>query len=121
MKADKLPSQIVDQREREAKQRKAEELKRIAIAKKAKGNKAGAAKDPHFSQTGFPGTVPGDGKSSQSLEDIMEASQNFNPRELGEVTEKFGTGEDVLAQMPMAECPQKLQTQLLPYQRQALA
>lgn len=123
MKADRLPSEVIDQKEKDAKKRKAEELKKIAAAKKVKGGKAGAVpKESHFSQSDFTGTLTqGEGDAGQSLEDLMETSHRFNPRELGEVTEKFGAGEDVLAQMPMAECPAKLQTQLLPYQRQGLA
>jgi len=121
MKADRLPSEVIDQKEKEAKKRKAEELKRLAAAKKTKGGKGGGApKEPQFSQADYPGSQSG-GNSSQSLEDLMEYSQRFNPRELGDVAEKFGAGEDVLAEMPMAECPKKLQTQLLPYQRQGLA
>lgn len=124
MKADRLPSQAIDQKEKEAKKRKAEELKQIAAAKKANGGKKGAGQKAGLllSSQGYAGTLSqGDGDSGQSLEEIMETSQRFNPRELGEVTEKFGAGEDDLARMPMAECPSKLQTPLLPYQRQALA
>lgn len=51
----------------------------------------------------------------------MRGSQKFNPREVGEVVDKFGVGEVALAQMPMADFPEKLSTKLLPYQRQALA
>ncbi len=125
MRGDRLPLEVVDQREREAKKRKAEELKKIAAAKKDKANggkTGGGQKLGHFSQSDLAGTLSqGGGNSGQSLEELMGTSQRFNPRELGEVTEKFGAGEDALAQMPMAECPSKLQTQLLPYQRQALA
>ena len=125
MKADSLPLEVMDQREREAKNRKAEELKKIAAAKKDKANAGkigGGQRGGHFNQTDLAGTLSqGGGNSGQSLEELMGTSQRFNPRELGEVTEKFGAGEDALAQMPMAECPSKLQTQLLPYQRQALA
>ena len=125
MKADGLPLEVIDQREREAKKRKAEELKKIAAAKKDKANSGktgGGQKLGHFSQTDLAGTLSqGGGNSGQSPEELMGTSQRFNPRELGEVTEKFGAGEDALAQMSMAECPSKLQTQLLPYQRQALA
>ena len=125
MKADRLPSEVVDQKEREAKQRKAEDLKRIAAAKKAAPQivKFGAAQQWQIpSHIDFADTLSQrDGNSLQTLESLKETSQRFNPRELSEVTEKFGAGEDVLAQMPMAECPSKLQTQLLPYQRQALA
>ena len=122
MKADRLPSEVIDQKEKEAKKRKAEELKKIAAVKKGKGGKNSAGYHSSQSSQGYAGhPSQGNGVSGQSLEDLMETSQRFNPRELGEVTEKFGAGEDVLAQMPMAECPSKLQTQLLPYQRQALA
>ena len=118
MKADRLPSEVIDQKEKEARKKKAEDLKKIAAAKKTKSGK----KDSHFSQSDFAGTSSqGGGDVGQSLEDLMETSQRFNPRELGEVTEKFGATEDALAQMPMAECPTKLKTELLPYQRQALA
>ena len=124
MRADGLPSAVIDQKEREAKNRKAEELKKIAAAKKGKGGKAagGGQQWGHSSQTDYVGTLSqGDGSSSQSIEDFIHGSERFNPREVGSVVEKFGAGEDALAAMPMAECPKKLATQLLPYQRQALA
>lgn len=122
MKADRLPSEVIDHVEREAKKRKAEELKKIAAANKLKGGKRGTGHQSSQSSQGYAGTLSqGDGNSGQSLEELMETSQRFNPREMGEVTDKFGSGEDFLAQMPMAESPSKLQTQLLPYQRQALA
>ena len=124
MKADRLPSAVIDQKEKEAKKRKAEELKKIAAAKKGKGGKAGGGGQQwgHSSQTDYGGTLSqGDGHSSQSIEDLIDGSERFNPREVGSVVEKFGAGEDALAAMPMADCPTKLATQLLPYQRQALA
>ena len=124
MKADRLPSAVIDQKEKEAKKRKAEELKKIAAAKKGKGGKAagGGQQWGHSSQTDYAGTISqGDGQSSQSIEDLIDGSERFNPREVGSVVEKFGAGEDALAAMPMADCPKKLATQLLPYQRQALA
>ena len=124
MKADRLPSSVIDQKEREAKKRKAEELKKIAAAKKGKGGKAGGGGQQwgHSSQTEYAGTLSqGAGDSSQSIEDLIDGSERFNPREVGNVVEKFGAGEDALAAMPMAKCPEKLATQLLPYQRQALA
>lgn len=126
MKADRLPSTVIDQKEKEAKKRKAEELKKIAAAKKGKGKggKAGGGGQQwgHSSQNDYAGTLAqGDGNLNQSIEDFIEGSERFNPREVGNVVEKFGAGEDALAAMPMAECPKKLATQLLPYQRQALA
>lgn len=124
MRADRLPSAVIDEKEKEAKKRKAEELKKIAAAKKGKGRKAGGGGQQwgHSSQNDYAGTLSqGNGNSSQSIEDLIDGSERFNPREVGSVVEKFGAGEDALAAMPMADCPEKLATQLLPYQRQALA
>ena len=121
MKADRLPSAVIDQKEKEAKKCKAEELKKIAAAKKGKVGKTGQQWG-HSSQNDYAGTLSqGDGNLSQSIEDLIDGSERFNPREVGNLVEKFGAGEDALAAMPMAECPKKLATQLLPYQRQALA
>ncbi|KAL9128395.1 MAG: hypothetical protein Q9217_002919 [Psora testacea] len=125
MKADRLPTAVIDNKEKEAKKQKAEELKKIAAAKKSKitgGKPGGGQQWGHSSKMDFAGTMSqGAGDSSQSLEDLVETSQRFNPREMGELVERFGAGEDVLAQMPMAQCPKELSTTLLPYQRQALA
>lgn len=124
MRADRLPSAVIDEKEKEAKKQKAEELKKIAAAKKGKGRKAGGGGQQwgHSSQNDYAGTLSqGNGNSSQSIEDLIDGSERFNPREVGSVVEKFGAGEDALAAMPMADCPEKLATQLLPYQRQALA
>lgn len=133
MKADKLPVEVVDQRESEAKMRKVEELKRRAeevkkmqAARKAGGAKAGKGQGQQgelsSSQAQFAGSSSqGEIIPVQGLEDIMEESMRVNPRDLGKVVEKFGMGEDFLSQMPMAPFPEGLTTQLLPYQRQALA
>ena len=124
MKADSLPCTIIDQKEKEAKKRKADELKKIAAAKKGKGGKTGGGGQQWgpSSQNDYAGTPSQSiGASSQSIEDLIDGSERFNPREVGSVVEKFGAGEDALAAMPMADCPKKLATQLLPYQRQALA
>ena len=125
MKALRLPTDVLDDRERAAKKRKAEELKRAAAAKKMKGAHSRTGGGQQLGQSGqmdFGGTLSQAGEpSSQSMDDLMEASQRFNPREIGEAAEKFGASEGILAQMPMAECPKALSTQLLPYQRQALA
>ena len=112
MRGDRLPCQIIDQKEREAKKRKKDELKRVAFGKMS--GKAGLGD--------WSGTISqGDGSSSSlSLEEIIETAQAFNPREIGEVVEKFGLDEEALANLPMADSPKKLRTRLLPYQRQAL-
>ncbi|ERF68176.1 hypothetical protein EPUS_05257 [Endocarpon pusillum Z07020] len=64
--------------------------------------------------------MPGAGEPTQSLAQVMETAQNYNPREVQDVVNKFGAGEDVLSAMPMADQPARLKTQLLPYQRQGL-
>ena len=126
MKADRLPCHVLDQRENDARDRRRHELKKVAAAKKAA--MLGSARGMSGSQQWEAGRgewagnqYPGDGLSgSQSLEQIIENAQMFNPREMGDVVENFGLGEEVLAKMPMTETPKKLATRLLPYQRQAL-
>lgn len=125
MKTDKLPVEALDQRENEAKRRKVEELKRLQAAKKAMALKTGKRAQEEAlrsSQMQFAGSSSqGDSMPTQSLEELMEESQRLNPRDMGQVVEKFGMGEEFLSQMPMAALPERLTTQLLPYQRQALA
>ena len=128
MKADRLPVEVLDQRETEAKRRKIEELKRLEAtrkamaAKAAKAGRKGQEAPLRSSQMQFAGSSSqGDSMPVQSLEEIMEESQRLNPRDMGEVVEKFGKGEDFLSQMPMAALPERLSTKLLPYQCQALA
>ena len=60
-------------------------------------------------------------ESSQTIEDIVSGSEQFNPREMGQVVEKYGVGEEVLKAMPMLKTPAKISTTLLPYQSQGLA
>jgi SWI/SNF-related matrix-associated actin-dependent regulator of chromatin subfamily A3 len=128
MQVDKLPLDAIVRKAKEDKKRKVEEEKRLKAAKKG-GYISGSSQpsssqltDLRSSQTGFIGSSSqGDGTPNRTLEEIIQGSQRFNPREMGEVVEKFGTGEDVLAQMPMVDFPERLATKLLPYQRQALA
>lgn len=125
MRADRLPTEVIDKKEKEAKKRKAEELKNATAAKRARGGKppvGGGQQYGQSSQMDFAGlSSQGDGSSGQTMEEIMETSTRFNPREIESVLQTFGPAEDVLAKMPMAECPLKLSTKMLPYQRQALA
>lgn len=139
MKRDYLPVDALDLREREEmrrqaeqKKRQAEELKRLQAARReeikrireSRGGRLGGGqqREAPSSQTGYVGSTPSvNVPQVQTIEEIMRGSQKFNPREVGEVVEKFGAGEDALAQMPMADFPKKLSTKLLPYQRQALA
>ena len=122
MRVDRLPLDGIIQRAREEKKRKADELKRLKSTKKGGVLTASSSQEWSLgsSQTSFAGT-PSSSAPVQDLQSIMADSQKFNPREMGQVVEKFGAGEDVLAAMKMADFPEKLATKLLPYQRQALA
>ncbi|KAI4211169.1 MAG: hypothetical protein LQ351_006069 [Letrouitia transgressa] len=121
MRRDRMPLDAIVQKAREAKKKQVEELKKIKAAQKAGGIATGSGKewDVHTGQyvgsQSYTDNIP-----TQSLEQIMETSQRFNPREMNEVVEKFGAGEEALSKMPMADFPARLSTKLLPYQRQAL-
>lgn len=102
-----------------------EELKKLQAAKKAMSSNSGSGRQREMgsSQSGFVGGMSqSNNVPVQTIEQIVQESQRLiNPRELGEVVETYGAGEDILSQMPMAEFPERLATKLLPYQRQALA
>lgn len=53
-----------------------------------------------------------------SLQDLVQGSERFRPRDVEELVEQWGAPEEKLADMPMANQPKNLQAQLLPYQRQ---
>lgn len=122
LRVDRLPLDGIIQRAREEKKRKAEELKRLKTARKGGVLTPGSSQqwDLGSSQTGF-ASSQSSSTPTQSLDTIVAGSERFNPRDVGEVVEKFGTGEDVMASMPMADFPEKLATKMLNYQRQALA
>lgn len=128
MKSDNLPVDALNQREREAKIKKLEELKKYQAEQKALAAKARSGRQQGLggNQSGYAGAISQRDQTPvqipvRSIEEIMSESQRLNTREMGEVVEKFGLGEEVLSKMPMADFPQKLATKLLPYQRQALA
>ncbi|OLN88164.1 Helicase-like transcription factor [Colletotrichum chlorophyti] len=56
-----------------------------------------------------------------SLEQLAQASQAVQGHNRGDAVKSFIIDEDVLSQMPMAEQPAALESQLLPYQLQGLA
>jgi SWI/SNF-related matrix-associated actin-dependent regulator of chromatin subfamily A3 len=55
-----------------------------------------------------------------TLEDIVEGSELINPRNIGQVVEKFGTTEKSLAAMPQAKQPDALSTEMHAFQLQGL-
>ncbi|KAK5125033.1 hypothetical protein LTR85_001224 [Meristemomyces frigidus] len=58
--------------------------------------------------------------SQPVMDDLLEASQRFNPREIGQATDQYGMQEAALKNMPLATKPQSIKTEMLPYQLQAL-
>ncbi|KAL8782498.1 MAG: hypothetical protein Q9213_005337 [Squamulea squamosa] len=122
LRRDKLPLDAIVQRAKEEKRKQIEELKKVKAAQKSGRVATGSGRqwDLNSSQTYASSQSSGAGEPVQTVDDIIETSQRINPREVGEIIEQFGAGEEALSKMPMAEFPSRLATKLLPYQRQAL-
>ncbi|KAI4278901.1 MAG: hypothetical protein L6R35_006073, partial [Caloplaca aegaea] len=123
LRRDKLPLDALTKRAKEEKLKQVEESKKLKAAQKSGRTATGSGKklDKNGNQLGYAGnSTVGDGEPAQTMEDVIETSQRINPREMGEVVEKFGAGEDALSKLPMADQPSRLSTKMLPYQRQAL-
>nr|OQO26347.1 hypothetical protein B0A51_06434 [Rachicladosporium sp. CCFEE 5018] len=131
MKADRLPIRALQEaeraekqcekdrqaaakaREREAKRRRAEALR---AASGGKGDRGVTNASSQYANQSTP-----DGDSTQPvMDDILEASQRFNPREASQTAEQLGANEAALKDMPMATQPNGIKTRMLPYQLQAL-
>lgn len=122
MQSDTLPVDALAQKEKEGKKQRAEELEKVAKKGSNLKKRASQQWEHGGSQLEYTnGSPQAERAEAQSLEDIMNESQRFNPRELGEMAENFGAGEGVLASLPMANAPEGLTAQLLPFQRQGLA
>ncbi|KAJ5958320.1 Zinc finger RING-type [Penicillium vulpinum] len=127
MQNDKLPVRQLNELERE--ERKAEkeaEKQRKEAAKKARAMALGKAaskwqanQNSDYANLSTPTGLGGE--ENESLEELLNQSSTFNPRDIGQVVETFGQKESDLANMPMVDTPAGLSTQLLPYQRQGLA
>lgn len=126
MQIDKLPVRQVNELERE--ERKAEkeaEKQQKEAAKKARAMALGKAaqwqpnQNSEYANLSTPTGLGGE--QNESLEELLNQSSTFNPRDIGQVVETFGQKESDLVNMPMVDTPPGLSTQLLPYQRQGLA
>lgn len=106
--------EIKKQKQREKEQKEAEKKAR-ALAK-AQGAQWDT-NNPLFANLAT-GEGPGE---RENLDDLIGQSSTFNPREIGQVVENFGMNESDLVNMPIADAPAALSTELLPYQRQGLA
>ena len=133
MKAAKLPlnalkaaEQAEKQREKERKEaekkRQQEEKRRLAEARRAaaSGGTGNSARIPSGSQNEWTNQSQAGPSSQPIMADILEASQRFNPREIGQSTDQYGMQEDALKNMPSTNQPKSIKTQMLPYQLQAL-
>ncbi|KAE8387960.1 SNF2 family N-terminal domain-containing protein [Aspergillus alliaceus] len=124
MEQDRLPLSELKQKMREElrqqkeleKARKAAEKGAHALAQ-GKGQKWEAANSMYSNLSLGEGNIEGE----VSLEEIIGQSSTFNPRDIRQVVEDFGMSEADLSNMPMADRPAALSTDLLPYQRQGLA
>ncbi|RAL10024.1 DEAD/DEAH box helicase [Aspergillus homomorphus CBS 101889] len=128
MEEDRLPLNAFKQREREErKQEKEREKAEKQAAKLARAMAQGKGQEDWqlSSNLGYSNLYAGednlDLEGQESLEELIGQSSTFNPRDIGQVAEDFGMKEADLEKMPMAESPEALATQLLPYQRQGLA
>ncbi|KAJ5398775.1 hypothetical protein N7465_009264 [Penicillium sp. CMV-2018d] len=127
MQNDKLPIRQLNALERE--ERKAEketEKRQKEAAKKARAMALGKAaaqwqanENSEYANLSTPTGLGGE--ENESLEELLNQSSTFNPRDIGQVVETFGQKESDLVNMPMVDTPPGLSTQLLPYQRQGLA
>lgn len=107
------------------------EMRQSRIAFRVQGIAAPKAKKktvPVPSQRGhmrLPGSSQGpssqDPSSSEpGLDNLIQQSQEFRPRDAEKMVENWGVGEKSMAEMPMADQSEGLQSTLLPYQRQGL-
>ena len=110
------------------KKQKAEQERKVAEARK----RAKELQESFASRNGLAGGSFGSSQASSSqpqpmleaiptMDDILKSAERFNPREMGQVVEKYGAGEDILSKMPTVETPEIISTTLLPYQSQGLA
>lgn len=137
MKDAKLPVKELIEAERERKRQEKEreqarkaEQKRL-LAEAAKGNtsnrkgkaavEAGGKKATYANLNVASDDPTQDSEDmSMSMEEIMGNSREFNPREVGEVADKYGQSEEQLSNMKKADQPARITTKLLPYQLQGL-
>ncbi|KAJ5657727.1 uncharacterized protein N7484_001376 [Penicillium longicatenatum] len=127
MQKDRLPLREFMDAERKEKQRQkqiaaeqkqAEKNARAMALKKAAAGWQAGDDDTMFANLSTP---TGLGEVTETIEDLINQSSTFNPREIGQVVESFGQKESDMAKMPMVDTPAGLSTELLPYQKQGLA
>ncbi|KAI9754734.1 MAG: rRNA-binding ribosome biosynthesis protein utp25 [Chaenotheca gracillima] len=121
LEKDRLPLNELKKREDAARRRNEEVMKRLA----AEGTARKGSSDMQWTNGSQYSNGSSQGKKTAmpappTMNSIIQGSQQINPRAMSEVVEKFGTGEEALAKMPMADPPPGLAAQLLPFQSQGL-
>ncbi|EXJ83871.1 hypothetical protein A1O1_07499 [Capronia coronata CBS 617.96] len=122
----RLPVTLYVRAEKERKKRTQELEKQMKAREKAaaamqkRGNAVIDLAGPNrYSNLGMLAGM-GSSQPPESMDQLLDGTAMFNPRDVQDVVNRLGAGEDVLAKMPMAEQPNELATVLLPYQRQGL-
>jgi SWI/SNF-related matrix-associated actin-dependent regulator of chromatin subfamily A3 len=121
--AEQREKQRQKERKEAEKRRQQEEKRRLAEARKAaasRGSGSGARIPTEPSANGWTNPSQAGENAQPVMADILEASQRFNPREIGQATDQYGMQEEILKNMPSIPQPKGIKTDMLPYQRQAL-
>lgn len=132
MNSDKLSTKALKEAERKRKQEEKErqqkekcrlqeqKRQRAEALRAAGGGKGGRVPDANSNTEWTNQTTPGDDPSEPVMEDILEASRRFNPREVRRTADECGLQEEALKQMPLAAKPDAIKTEMLPHQLQGL-
>lgn len=119
--AERARKQREKERQQQEKRRQQEEKRRRAEAlRAASGGKGGRVPESNPNSEWTNQTTPGNNPAEPVMEDILEASHRFNPREIGRTADECGLQEAALQDMPMAAKPEAIKTEMLPYQLQGL-
>lgn len=113
MQKDRLNLDALKRRDAEEKKKRAAELKNVAKGKKPEKE--------NNTQWANGAITVGDGDGPEDLDQLIDSSVSFNPREAGKVAEQYGAQEEQLLALPKEEQPKGISTQLLPFQLQGLA
>jgi len=115
MEKDRLDLKALRQRERQIEKQRREGFKKAAKQARIPDKEGPTQWSNDVNGMGDPD------KQSADMDEIIGSSQIFNPREMGQVAEKFGAQEEDLKNMVEEPAPKRLSTKMLPYQRQGLA
>ena len=119
MKQDRLPTNIQDQRDQLEQRRKRVQSAKAAADEARLANASSQQWQVDLNTAAGPEQSPL--PLGPTMEELMQDSQAFNPREISEYADRFGIDEEALKKLPKAGQPKRIVTELLPYQRQGLA